>query len=99
MNVVSDKAFEAVLKESLLTREQFRILKGYDKKQMERHIASVYRSGFEDGYEAAENRPSDQMNVEWPDILQRIAEVKGVGEKLLSAIDQHVREVFEDEID
>lgn len=99
MNVVSDKAFEAVLKDSLLTREQFRILKGYDKKQMERHIASVYRSGFEDGYEAAENRPSDQTNVEWPDILQRIAEVKGVGQRLLSAIDQHVREVFEDEND
>lgn len=97
MSVVSDKAFEIVLKNSLLTREQFRIMKSYNKKQMERHIASIYRSGFEDGYEAAENKPSDERNIEWPDILQRIAEVKGVGGKLLTAIDQHIREVFEDE--
>lgn len=99
MNVVSDRAFEAVLKENLLTREQFRTMKGYDKKQMERHIASIYRSGFEDGYKAAEDKPSDELNVEWSDILQRIAEVKGVGGKLLTAIDQHIREVFEDERD
>lgn len=97
MNVVSDKALEAVLKESLLTRDKFRALKGFDKKQMERYIASIYRSGFEDGYKASEDKPSDERNVEWPDILQRIAEVKGVGGKLLTAIDQHIREAFEDE--
>lgn len=95
--VVSDNAFEKVLKENLLTRDKFRALKSFDKKQMERYIASIYRSGFEDGYKAAEEKPSDERNIEWPDILQRIAEVKGVGQRLLAAIDQHVREVFEDE--
>lgn len=94
--VVSDNAFEKVLKENLLSRDKFRALKSFDKKQMERYIASVYRSGFEDGYKAAEEKPSEEQNVEWPEILQRIAEVKGVGEKLLTAIDKHVREVFED---
>ena len=97
MNVVSDRAFEAVLKDSLLTRDKFRALKSFDKKQMERYIASIYRSGFEDGYKASEEKPSEERNIEWPDILQRIAEVKGVGEKLITAIDKHVREVFEDE--
>lgn len=97
MSVVSERAFEIVLKDSLLTRDKFRALKSFDKKQMERYIASIYRSGFEDGYKAAEEKPSEERNIEWPDILQRIAEVKGVGGKLLTAIDQHVREVFEDE--
>lgn len=94
--IVSDNAFEKVLKENLLSRDKFRALKSFDKKQMERYIASIYRSGFEDGYKAAEEKPSDERNIEWPDILQRIAEVKGVGGKLLTAIDQHIRQVFED---
>lgn len=93
--IVSDKAFESVLNENLLTREQFRRLKAYDKKQMERHIASVYKSGFEDGYDAAENKPSDEVKVSWEDVLKRIGEVKGVGPVLLHKIDDAVRGEFE----
>ena len=49
---VSNEAFEAAVSGGLLSREKYRSIKGFDRKQMERYIASIYRSGFEDGAEA-----------------------------------------------
>ena len=92
--IVSDNAFEKVLKENLLSRDKFRALKSFDKKQMERYIASIYRSGFEDGYQSS--MECEEEKVQWEDILKHISEVKGVGEKLLNAIDEHVRSVYGD---
>lgn len=94
--IVSDKAVDIVLSESLLSREKFRALKSFDKKQMERYITNIYKSGFEDGYELAENQVfSDEVKVDWEDVLQVIASIPGIGKKTLQKIDAVARERFE----
>ena len=100
--MVSDKALETVLKESLLTREQFRILKGYDKKQMERFIAIIYRNGLEDGLNAIQSRAEeeieqadDEERVGWEAIMDEIKKVKGVDASLAERINAAITERFD----
>ena len=61
--------------------------------EMMTYLVGVYRSGFEDGAEAmSQQSQEDEVKADWEDVLSLIGEVKGVGAKLLRAIDEHVRE-------
>lgn len=105
---VSEEAFEAAVNGGLLSREKHRAIKGFDRKQMERYIASIYRSGFEDGAEACENairqeaaskhsNPDDEyeeVKADWDDVLRLIGEVRGMTPKLLKDIDTKLKECF-----
>ena len=99
---VSDEAFEEVTSGGLLSREKHRKIKGFDRKTMERYIASIYRSGFEDGAEAVEkaikeeasNDEYEEVKADWEDVLRIIGEVKGTTPELLSEIDKKLKEVF-----
>lgn len=108
MGVVSENAFEEAVSGGLLTREKHRTIKQFDRKTMERYIASIYRSGFEDGAEAVgkairqeaaarHTNPDDEyeeVKADWEDVLRVIAEVKGMTPKLLEDIDTRLKEVF-----
>ena len=75
---------------------------------MERYIASIYRSGFEDGASACEEalrkeasakhtNPDDEyeeVKADWEDVLRIIGEVKGMTPKMLSDIDRRLKECF-----
>lgn len=105
---VSDAAFEEAVSGGLLTREKHRSIKQFDRRTMERYIASIYRSGFEDGAEAVENairmeaaakhtNPDDEyeeVKADWEDVLRIIGEVKGMTPKLLQDIDTKLKECF-----
>ena len=104
---VTDEAFELVCS-GILSRERHRAVKKFDRKQMERYIASIYRSGFEDGAEACEKairgeaaakhaNPDDEyeeVKADWEDVLRVIGEVKGMTPKLLEDIDTRLKECF-----
>jgi len=108
MLTVSDTAFEEAVNGGILSREKHRAIKGFDRKQMERYIASIYRSGFEDGCNAIYNsvqteaaakhsNPEDEfeeVKADWDDVLRLIGEVKGATPELLRDIDKKLREVF-----
>lgn len=105
---VSDAAFEEAVSGGLLSREKHRTIKQFDRKQMERYIASIYRSGFEDGAAAVEKavrdeaaarhtNPEDEyeeVKADWEDVLRIIGEVKGTTPELIADIDRKLREVF-----
>ena len=108
MTVVSDIAFEEAVSGGLLTRDKYRAIKQFSRREMERYIASIYRSGFEDGATAVEkairdeaaakhSNPEDEyeeVKADWEDVLRIIGEVKGTTPELLAAIDEKLREVF-----
>ena len=105
---VSNEAFESAVSGGLLSREKYRGIKGFDRRQMERYIASIYRSGFEDGASACEEalrkeasakhtNPDDEyeeVKADWEDVLRIIGEVKGMTPKMLSDIDRRLKECF-----
>lgn len=61
---VSDEAFEDAISGGVMSRDTYRRLKQADRKGIERYIASVYRSGFEDGYNEACNSVGEQIKAE-----------------------------------
>ena len=106
---ISDESFERVLADgSLINREKHRAIRQFDRKQMERYIASIYRSGSEDGITAVQEAMKteaaakhsdpdleyDEVQVGWEDVMRLIAEVKGTTPELLKAIDERLRGEF-----
>lgn len=96
---VSDEAFAEATRGSLLTRDQYRKIKGYSRQQMERWAASIYKTGLEDMAKALEEKveqeAEEETKADWEDILRIIGEVKGIGAKKLEEIDRKVREAME----
>lgn len=101
---VSDQAFEKALAGGkLINREKHRTIKAFTREQMSRYIATVYRHGYEDGAQdvlshlenvKTEDPDTEEVSVDWEDVLKVIAEVKGIGEKTIQRIDEKLREVF-----
>ena len=106
---VSDEAFESVLKDGgLINREKHRAIQRFDRRQMERYIASIYRSGFEDGCNAVQKAVADEaaakhtnpedeyeeVKADWDDVLRIIGSVKGMSGEMLKSIDERLREVM-----
>ena len=89
-----------------LTREQVRSIKKMDASSMNHWAITVYRQGFEDGCESVseklkkrlkETEPcpgEEEVQIEWEDILSEISKVKGVGPKMLNAINAHLTSTF-----
>lgn len=99
---VSDEAFAEATKGQLLSREQYRRIKSMSRRELEIMIANVYRNGFDDcaeamqkkAEEAAEAEETEEVKADWDDVLRVIGEVKGIGPKMLDAIDQKMKEVM-----
>ena len=98
---VSDEAFAEATRGSLLTRDQYRAIKGYNRREMELYIASIYRSGFDGcakamqkkAEEAAEAEETEEVKRDWEDVLRMIAEVRGMTPEMLTEIDERMRAV------
>lgn len=90
---VSEEAVAKAIAELVISREQRRTIQKMNASEMMTYLVGVYRSGFEDGAEAMyQQSQEDEVKADWEDVLSLIGEVKGVGAKLLRAIDEHVRE-------
>ena len=102
---VSDSAAEQVVKELKMSREKRRAIQSFSTEQLQRYVVDIYRQGFQAGCDAITNRikaehveaydpETEEVQIDWEDILALISEVKGVGPKTLSAIDQKLKEAF-----
>lgn len=84
-----------------LNREKYKAIKKYDHKQMEDFCAIVYESGVRAGYkagcEAAAEAASGELTeklrkIAIEEVLQAVAQVKGIGEKKLEDIRSRIKE-------
>lgn len=100
---VSDEAVEAVLSELRINREKRRRIQSMSREELQRYVTNLYKIGIEDGTEACYKalmrereraEESEEVAVDWEDVLNVIAQVKGVGANLITAIDSKLREVF-----
>lgn len=100
---VSDSAVEKILAELTMSREKRRAIQTMSRDELQRYVVNVYRAGFEDGAEAVQKRleqaraftdEEEEVTVEWADVLSAIAEIKGIGPKLLQEIDTKLREKY-----
>lgn len=104
MEGVSDAAFAEATKGAILTREQYRAVKGYNKRQLELWAATLYRNGIDDMAKAmaekAEEKAKEQAEAEeevkadWEDVLKLIAEVEGVTAEMVQGIDRKLRAAY-----
>lgn len=86
----------------LLNREDYRRLKGYEKKSMSLFISSIYASGYKDGVtdsfeklkDAKKEKDDDGVEMDFEEVLKVIGGVKGIGEKRLSEIRSKCYETF-----
>ena len=105
---VSDDAALKVAEELEVNRAKRRAIQGMTAQELTRYLVRIYRLGFEAGADAIENamrqeaaaRHADpeaeyeEVKADWEDVLRVIGEVRGVGPKLLHAIDQKMREAY-----
>ena len=104
---VSDSAVDNALNsgELNLSREKWRKLKNFSREDFLRYIVSIYRDGFQAGCDAitekikadrveAYDPETEEVQIDWQDILDLIGEVKGIGPKLKAAIDEKMKEVY-----
>lgn len=106
---ISDETLEKVLADGgLINREKHRAIQKFDRRQLERYIASIYRSGYEDGITAVQEamkkeaaakhtNPEDEyeeVKADWDDVLRIIGSVKGMSGEMLKSIDARLREVM-----
>lgn len=105
MSYVSDAAVEAIIEDLRVTREKRRSIQNMTRDQLQRYLVTLYRAGFEAGADAiqnyleqtvepAEDENMDEVSVAWKDVLAVIAEVKGVGPKILANIDKKLKEKY-----
>lgn len=104
MSYVSDAAVEAIVSELRVTREKRRDIQHMTRDQLQRYLVHLYRAGFEAGADAiqkhlaalshAEDEGVEEVTVGWEDVLNVIADVKGIGPKLLGEIDRKLREEY-----
>lgn len=104
---VTDQAVDNALNSGVLniTRDKWRKLKNFSREEFLRYIVSIYRDGFQAGCDAVTNKikadyvesydpETEEVQVNWEDILALIAEVKGVSPEILSEIDKKMKEVY-----
>lgn len=104
---VSENAVEVALRSEALSlpREKWRRLKNASREDFLRYIVMVYKEGFQAGCDAITDRikadhvesydpDTEEVQIDWQDILDLIGEVKGIGPKLKTAIDEKLREVY-----
>lgn len=104
---VSDNTIEQLARELNVNWALRREIQGMSREELQRYLVNLYLVGFEDGAAAiqkhlnviAERKQAKEADVEevsigWDEVLGVIADVKGIGPKLLEAIDSKLREVY-----
>lgn len=107
MGYVTPEDFDAVVAGLVITREQRREIQKMSRDELQLWVINLYKAGFEDGVKEIERRfeikfveateealPFEEISVEWEDVLAVIAEVKGVGPKILANIDKKLKEKY-----
>lgn len=94
---VSDEAVAKAKAGLYIGREKRRAIQKMDGNELTSYLVEVYRQGFEDGATAlAEQEGISDGRADWETVLGWIGEVKGVGERTLERIDEHVRRRYEE---
>ena len=105
---VSDEAVARVTEELVVNRAKKRAIQQMTTKELAAYLVRIYRLGFEDGADAIDQAMRDEaaarhvdhdleyeeVKADWDDVLRIISEVKGVGPKLVKAIDERLKEAF-----
>ncbi len=97
---VTEEAVQRVLSEMVVNREKRRQIQKMTTEELKRYLVRIYRMGFDDGADACEQaarkeaEETEEVKVDWGDVLKLIGEVKGIGPKMLDAIDQKMKEVI-----
>lgn len=107
MGYVRPEDFDAVVAGLVITRERRREIQKMSRDELQAWVINFYKAAFEDGinqierlfevrYEEAdaEALPFEEISVSWEDVLAVIAEVKGVGPKILANIDKKLKEKY-----
>lgn len=107
MSYVSDTAVEAVIDELRVIREKRRSIQNMNRDELQRYLVAIFREGFDAGadaiqkhleiiHEQAEDEalPFEEVQVAWDDVLNVIAQVKGIGPKMLEKIDSKLKETY-----
>lgn len=107
MGYVRPEDFDAVVAGLVITRERRREIQKMSRDELQLWVINLYKAAFEDGinqierlfeirYEEAdaEAMPFEEISVSWEDVLAVIAEVKGVGPKILAGIDKKLKEKY-----
>lgn len=68
------------MEKNLINRKMYKEIKKYDRQEMERFLANIYKQGFEDGAEAGDNA---DFKIKLVQVLQN---TKGVGEKTIEKV-------------
>lgn len=105
MGYVSDAAVEAIIADIVVNREKRRAIQAMSKGELQRYLVHLYRAGFENGADAIQKHleqkavqeqegDMEEVSIGWEDVLEVIAQVKGIGPKMLQAIDSKLKEVY-----
>lgn len=107
MGYVTPEDFDAVVAGLVITREKRREIQRMSRDELQLWVINLYKAAFEDGldqverlfelkYEEAESEamPFEEITVDWEDVLGTIAEVRGVGPKILANIDKKLKEKY-----
>lgn len=107
MGYVRPEDFDAAVAGLVITRERRREIQKMSRDELQTWVINFYKAAFEDGinqierlfeirYEEAdaEAMPFEEISVSWEDVLAVIAEVKGVGPKILAGIDKKLKEKY-----
>lgn len=105
MGYTSDEAVERIAKDIVVNRQKRREIQSMTKDELQRYLISVYRYGFESGAEAIEKHlaekakidtedDTEEISIGWEDVLEVIATVKGIGPKMIRAIDDKLKEAY-----
>lgn len=97
---VTEEAVQRVLSEMVVNREKRRQIQKMTTEELKQYLVRIYRMGFEDGADACEQaarkeaEETEEVKVDWGDVLRVIGEVKGIGPKMLDAIDKKMKEAI-----
>lgn len=100
MGRVSEDAVKVATDELVVNREKRRQIQKMTTEELKRYLVRIYRMGFEDGADACEQaarkeaEETEEVKVDWGDVLMVIGEVKGIGPKMLDAIDKKMKEAM-----
>ena len=94
MGYVKPEDFDAVVAGLVITREKRREIQKMSREELQRWVINLYKVAFEDGIKEIERRFEIKFVEEAEDEIRTIAEVKGIGPKILAKIDKKVKETY-----
>ena len=98
--IVSEETVRRDIDEIVITRDERRRIQKLDQRDFKEYLVKFYHKAFIDGAEACQyviehaEGDTEEVKVDWEDVLKLISEVKGIGKKLLAEIDEKLREAY-----